>query len=161
MAKGKHIDDISMSFTDPPTPDTSAAPTVAAEDVEELKENGQLVYRKNKKTGDIKFFVQEDGKDKEVDIDVIDKLEKAYPTIPDRSYQGFPKKGETTVRFVKEQTGFNEETRKMETKTIEVPYDECELISERQEYENGEIVTNTIVKKHHNLVKLLRGEIGG
>jgi hypothetical protein len=160
MAKPKHIDNIEMSFTDPEpkaSTEPAAAPTAVADDVEELKENGQLVYQKNKKSGDIKFFVQEDGKDVEVSLDVIDKLEKAYPAMPDRSYNGGKKKGDMQVRFTKEQ--FDEEKRVSET--VEVPFEECDLISERQEYEDGEVITMSIVKKHLNLIKLLRGEIGG
>ena len=145
-----------MSFPENPSPEP-AAPTAAGDDIEELKEQGKLVYQKNKKTGDIRFFIQEDGKDKEVSIDVIDKLEKAYPSIPERSYNGGKKKEDTIVRYVKEK--FNEEKRQMET--VECPVDECELITERQEYEDGEVITNSIIRKHANLVKLLRGEIGG
>lgn len=160
MSKSKNIDNISMSFTDPKPLQEKESENPATDnknDVEEFKVDNKLVYKKNKKSGDIKFYVQEDNnQDKEVDMDVIDKLEKAYPVMPDRSYNGAKKKGNTQVRFVKEK--FNEEKRANET--VEVPYEECDLITERQEYEDGEVITNSIVRKHHNLVKLLRGEIG-
>jgi hypothetical protein len=108
---------------------------------------------RNKETKETMFF---DSDGNEVGIDVIDRLDTGYPLSPEYNANGAKKKGELKVRFTKEQ--FNEEKRV--TETVECPYEECELISERQDYEDGDAHTISIPKKHHSLVKLVRGQIG-
>lgn len=170
--KPKHIDNLNTSFADKPISNAADAQKEEEKRKEKIAEiekailgdnpvivndNGKKVYARNKDTGEMIFY---DSKGEHVDLGVIDKLETAYGKYPERLPLGQKKKGDLQVRFVKEQ--FNEEKNMMET--VEVPYEECELISERQDYADKdgnvvEAITNTITKNHHSLVKLLRDEI--
>lgn len=170
--KPKHVDNLSTSFADKPVATEEAAKTEEEKrkakiaEVEKVilgdnpiivNDNGKKVYARNKDTGEMIFY---DSKGEHVDLGVIDKLETAYGKYPDRLPTGAKKKGDLKVRYTAEK--FNEEKNMMET--VEVPYDECEIVSERQDYvdHNGnmvESITNSITKNHHSLVKLLRDEI--
>jgi hypothetical protein len=130
---------------------------ILGDNPEEFKHEGKLVYARNPKTKEIMFF-NEHGE--EESFDVVDRLEGAYPTPPETGDFGGAKKGDLKVRFTKEVLVDNKNGPGKVLETQDVSEAECEMISERQDYEDGTVWTKTIPKRHHKLVKLLRGEIG-
>lgn len=172
--KPKNLDNLDTSFSDKPLADTSpdsikneeqkrkeelakVEKAILGDNPVIVNDNGKKVYARNPKTGEMIFY---DANGNHVSMDVIDKLETAYHKYPERLDLGAKKKGDVQVRFVAEK--FNEE--KNMTETVEVPFEECELISERADYvdKDGnlvEAITNSIPKNHYSLVKLLRDEI--
>lgn len=138
---------------------------ILGDNPETINDNGKRVMARNKTTKEALFF---DDNGDEVNIDVIDRLDTAYPEAPEENSSGAVKSGELKVRFTKEVKTETKEDRKKfgALKTIECPLEECENITERQDYvdEEGNLsdaFTITIPKKHYSLVKLLRGKLDG
>src|ERR1041384_1448386 len=143
---GKTIDTIKMAFnTDNEENADKAieAPQVVPEEELESKEfNGKTVYKRNKSTGDVKYY---DTNGKEVSVGVVQKLEEVNVSISEFSETGAEKEGDLEVREVdyKEQ---GKENVQGETK----------FIAERQKYKDGNSWTATIPKNLYDLVKFLR-----
>jgi hypothetical protein len=166
MAKNKTVEDVPMSFVDSPgkpeeTADdkTKKEKSILGDNPEILEDNGKRVLGKNKDTKEMMFW---DADGNEIDMEILDRIQKGYPESPEYNANDSPKKGELKVRFTKEVRCETPEDRKKfgAFKTIECPEAECDVISERQDYEDGDAHIVSIPKKFHSLVKLVRGQIG-
>lgn len=156
--KKKMVDDIAMSFEDN-TPVMAAA---TAEDIkkedEVLEYKGKTVATRNEK-GEIIVF---DTEGSQIPSEVLQTLYNKYQPAPEFDSQDYEQSGKLKVRFTKEvpdEVKLPDGRVVRSRKTIDCDEDECEMISEIQEYKSGQILNRSMLAKFFPAIKFLRGEI--
>lgn len=114
---------------------------------EEFAIEGKKIWLKNKVTGEYIWF---DTDGKELTGYQLENLNREYALPPDVSSTGAEKDGELQVREIDEN---NNSPGHPDYKG------QVFAISERQNYQDGQAWTKTILKKHELVVRTLRGEL--
>lgn len=151
-------EDISMSFEDNTPKENTATAANVQPGAEVLKYNDKIVAERDEKN-QITVF---DTEGNQIDPNTLQNLYDKNKPAPETDNQDFPKKGDVKRRFTKE---FIEDEKQQDgrvikvRKTKDVPEAECEMVSEKQEYESGQVFDRTVEAKYWPAVKFLRGEI--